>query len=104
MRWQTRQAHRQNRRGQDRQRNALITHCSEAAVPCRFLPIDDSATLVTEPSMKARLDANIVAVRIQPPSAAAEPGLADGGCAGRVLIVVKLERYTRRRSVSCPFG
>ncbi len=43
----------------------MITHGRSAAPPRRSLPIADSATLVTDPSMKARLEASIVAAIVQ---------------------------------------
>ena len=42
-----------------------MIHCSEPESALKFCAIADKATLTTEPSTKARLEARIVAVRIR---------------------------------------
>src|SRR5215467_988745 len=63
---------------------ALISHCMSAAPPLSDLPIADSPTLTTVPSMKARLDARIVV------------SSTAVGCFGRSVIAKLLHRDKQR--------
>ena len=44
---------------------ALITHCTSAVAASKLRPIAGKATLSTEPSMKARLEARMQVARIR---------------------------------------
>src|ERR1051325_1863002 len=85
---------------------ALITHCTSAVAAWKLVPIAGSATLSTEPSMKARLEARMQVARTRrgcralPPGAAMQEAPSQGAGRARLTALQNLEQPRRAHAAA----